>query len=139
MDRVEPNVRSRMMSRIRSKDTIPELRVRRYLHRAGLRYRVHVANLPGAPDIVFPSRRLCVFVNGCFWHGCRKCRDGQRQAQSNREYWLPKIARNRERDRAHYRDLRRQGWTVAVIWECETENEKKLSALRDAISAVTPN
>ena len=133
MDRVSPQVRSRMMSRIRSKDTEPELRVRKYLHAAGCRYRLHVSSLPGKPDIVFVIRRVCIFVHGCFWHGCRKCTDGTRKPLSNRSYWLPKIQRNKERDRLHTRKLRAAGWRVLVIWECETANPRNLDRLLLAI------
>ena len=133
MDRVSPQVRSRMMSRIRGKDTEPELRVQRYLHAAGCRYSLHVSALPGKPDLVFAKRRLCVFVHGCFWHGCRKCSDGTRKPLSNRRYWLPKIRRNKERDRAHTRKLRAAGWRVLVIWECETAKPRNLERLLKAI------
>ena len=133
MDRVSPQVRSRMMSRIRGKDTEPELQVRRYLHAAGCRYSLHVSSLPGKPDLVFVKRRICVFVHGCFWHGCRKCTDGTRKPLSNRSYWLPKIQRNKERDRLHTRKLCAAGWRVLVIWECETANPRNLERLLRAI------
>ena len=134
MDRVSAHTRSRMMSRIRGKDTQPELIVRRYLHASGLRYRLHVSSLPGKPDIVFPRRNVCVFVHGCFWHGCSKCADGRRKPRSNRAYWLPKIRRNKQRDRLHMRRLRAARWRVLVIWECETANRSKLERLRRAIA-----
>ena len=133
MDRVSPLTRSEMMSRIRGKDTQPELRVRRYLHQSGLRYRLHVATLPGKPDLVFPSRRTCVFIHGCFWHGCEKCADGQRKPLSNRQYWLPKIRRNKRRDQKHLRDLRAIGWKVIAIWECEICDPHKLKRLRKTV------
>ena len=133
MDHVSAEVRSLMMSRIRGKDTDPEMRVRRYLHAAGLRYRLHVSALTGKPDLVFPRRRVCVFVHGCFWHGCPKCADGRRRPRSNQSYWLPKIQRNKDRDRLHARRLRATGWKRFVIWECETGDLKKLERLRTAI------
>lgn len=120
------------MSRIRSKDTQPELRVRKYLHAAGLRYRLHGAALPGKPDLVFASRRLCVFINGCFWHGCMRCTDGLRRPKTNRTYWLPKISRNKARDKRNIRRLREAGWKVLTIWECEI-CKKKLEKLRRVI------
>jgi|SRR5438067_5780175 len=132
MDRVSSLVRSKMMSRIRDKNTQPELRVRRYLHQSGLRYRLHVAKLPGKPDLVFPSRRTCLFIHGCFWHGCDKCKDG-RKPLSNRGYWLPKIRRNKWRDLQHVRSLRAAGWTVLAIWECEIHDIRKLEKLRTKI------
>lgn len=135
MDRVSPQVRSRMMSRIRSKDTGPELRVRKYLHAAGCRYRLHVSSLPGRPDLVFVRRRICVFVHGCFWHGCPKCADGRRKPLSNQAYWLPKIRRNKRRDRLHTRRLRAAGWKVLMIWECETANVRSMERLLMQIRA----
>src|ERR1700674_4838408 len=98
MDTVTPERRSAIMARIRSKDTAPELAVRRYLHAKGLRYRLHHAGLPGKPDLVFPARRVCVFIHGCFWHGCPHCIDGTRQVKSNSAYWSAKVAGHRARD-----------------------------------------
>src|SRR6185369_16418290 len=135
MDRVSVLSRSRMMSRIRGKDTQPELRVRKYLHAAGGRYRLHISTLPGKPDLVFVKRRVCVFVHGCFWHGCPKCTDGRRKPKSNRAYWLPKIRRNNIRDRLNVRRLRNAGWKVLTIWECEVSNTRNLERLRRAITA----
>jgi DNA mismatch endonuclease, patch repair protein len=125
--------RSELMSRIRGKDTQPELLVRRHLHSAGLRYRLHVSSLPGKPDLVFVGRRICVFVHGCFWHNCPKCGDGQRRPKSNRGYWLPKLRRNKLRDKQHIQALRADGWKVFVIWECEISNAQKLERLKKKI------
>lgn len=133
MDRVSAFTRSKMMSRIRGKNTQPEMIVRKFLHAAGGRYRLHVSALPGKPDIVFVSKRICVFVHGCFWHGCPKCADGRRKPKSNRTYWLPKIRRNKRRDQLHARRLRAAGWKVITIWECEVSNVRKLENLRSAI------
>jgi DNA mismatch endonuclease (patch repair protein) len=91
--------------------------LRRALHRAGLRYRLHARDLPGRPDIVFRGPRIAVFVHGCFWHG-HECRAGRSPA-TNRDYWLPKIAANRERDGRKARELAEAGWTVIVVWQCE--------------------
>jgi DNA mismatch endonuclease, patch repair protein len=135
MDRVSAAVRSKNMSHIRSQDTRPEIIVRKYLHSAGFRYRLHVSKLPGKPDLVFPRRNICVFVHGCFWHGCPKCRDGRRTPQTNQSYWQPKIAANKQRDRVCQRELRRAGWRVLVIWECEAVNPAHLCKLRRAIAA----
>lgn len=123
-----------MMARISGKDTLPELLVRRYLHAAGLRYRIHAQELPGKPDVVFRPAKVCVFIHGCFWHGCAKCRDGQRKPRSNRSYWLPKIRRNKRRDQTHVLNLRGAGWAVFVIWECEIEKTANLERLVAAIS-----
>ena len=107
--------RSRTMSRIRSKNTQPELRLRRELYRSGLRYRIHVGSLPGRPDIVFRRQRLAIFVDGDYWHGWRfSC-----WADKLPEYWYQKIAGNRKRDLANHRRLRRSGWVVMRIWEHE--------------------
>ena len=134
MDRVTRAARSHNMARIRAKNTTPELTVRRYLHATGLRYRLHVPDLPGKPDLVFVRRRVCLFVNGCFWHGCPKCTDGRRTPKSNRAYWHRKISGNKQRDRLHKRRLRRDGWTVLVIWECETKKPQRLAQLRKVLS-----
>jgi DNA mismatch endonuclease (patch repair protein) len=108
--------RSETMSRIRSKDTKPEMLVRKALHRLGFRFRVHVRDLPGCPDIVLPKYSTIIQVKGCFWHG-HTCRDG-RLPKSNREYWVPKLLRNKERDISNERKLRRMGWSVRTLWEC---------------------
>jgi DNA mismatch endonuclease (patch repair protein) len=117
MDRVGREMRSRIMSSIRSVNTGPEMSVRRALHAAGLRYRIHVRGLPGTPDVVFPGRRLAVFVNGCFWHRCPMCRPGMPKA--NREFWEAKFRGNAERDRRVLAELRAGGWDVFTVWECD--------------------
>lgn len=124
------------MSRIRSRDTSPELSVRRFLHREGLRFRLHQRNLPGKPDIVLAGRRACVFVHGCFWHGCPKCIDGTRKVKSNATYWLEKVAGNRIRDQKHRAALEEAGWTVFVVWECEIRKEGRLAELAHQITAL---
>ena len=120
-DTVTPAVRSRIMSRVRARDTAPEMAVRRALHAAGYRYRLHRKDLPGKPDIVLSRHRTAVQVNGCFWHG-HTCKRGDRLPTSNTEYWRTKIQRNRERDRAATRALAKAGWRVITIWECEIED-----------------
>ncbi len=124
-DRLSPARRSENMRRIRSRNTEPEMAVRRLLHGLGYRYRLHVKDLPGKPDIVFPSRRCIVMVHGCFWHGHKGCRES-RMPLSNREYWVEKLERNYARDREHLRSLRRLGWRVMVVWECQTGSSNKL-------------
>lgn len=101
--------------------------VRRLVHGMGYRYRLHGKTLPGKPDLVFASRRKVIFVHGCFWHQHPKagCLDG-RPPRSNRGYWRPKLARNKERDRLAQAALKKLGWSVCVIWECETKNEARL-------------
>ena len=130
MDFLDPEARSHRMSLIRARDTKPEMIVRSYLHRRGLRYRLHDRKLPGKPDLVFPARGVVVFVHGCFWHG-HGCRRG-RLPQSRTDYWWPKIARNQERDRRNAGKLRRLGWSVLTIWECRI-NEARLEQLYKAI------
>jgi DNA mismatch endonuclease, patch repair protein len=134
MDRISPQARSRNMSRIRSRDTSPELTARRFLHRSGLRFRLHQRGLPGKPDLVFPARRACLFIHGCFWHGCPKCVDGTRRVKSNLPYWSDKIAGNRARDARHAAELRKAGWTVFVVWECEVRDQ--LDKLAGQIKAL---
>lgn len=109
--------RSQMMAAVRSKDTAPELTVRRLVHSMGYRYRLHRAGLPGKPDLVFPARRKIIFVNDCFWHlhGCA----GSHLPASNQAYWWPKLERNRSRDIEHLKALRAEGWACLVLWECQ--------------------
>jgi len=114
------------MRAIRHKDTKPEIMVRRLLHRMGYRFRVHRRDLPGKPDIVLPARRKIVLVNGCFWHG-HECIP--RLPKSRTEYWAPKIAGNRERDRRNVAALERLGWEVLVLWECATNDGTDLARI----------
>lgn len=114
---VDPE-RSRIMRAVKSRDTAPEMTVRRLVYSMGYRYRLHRKDLPGKPDLAFKSRRKVIFIHGCFWHG-HDCKRGARVPKNNREYWETKIARNRERDRQHNEDLKREGWRVFVIWECQ--------------------
>ena len=113
------------MQAVKSKDTAPELTVRGLAHGMGYRFRLHRKDLPGTPDIVFPRLRKAIFVNGCFWHG-HDCARGARIPKGNREYWLKKIGRNRERDRAALAALKRSAWKVAVVWECELSDQTHL-------------
>lgn len=120
--------RSAVMRAVKSRDTQPELKVRRAAHALGLRFRLGRTDLPGKPDLVFPGRRVALFVHGCFWHG-HDCARGARVPQANRAYWIAKIDRNKARDKATLAALRKQGWKSAVIWECETKDAKTLSRL----------
>jgi DNA mismatch endonuclease (patch repair protein) len=108
------------MSRVKGRDTAPELIVRRMLHALGYRYRLHVKKLPGRPDIVFGPKKKIVFVHGCFWHG-HNCRKGK-LPKSNARFWLEKIETNKARDRRHIRTLRSLGWKVLVIWQCQMKD-----------------
>ncbi len=116
-DNVTPARRSWIMGRVKSQDTAPELYVRRALHAAGLRFRLHDKHLPGAPDLVLRKHRTVVFVHGCqwHWHGCKR----SRMPSSNVDYWRRKISRNVERDAANAAALDALGWRVEVVWECE--------------------
>jgi len=113
-----PEERRRTMRAVKSSDTAPEMIVRRMLHAEGYRYRLHVRSLPGCPDIVFPSRRMVLFVNGCFWHG-HICPRGSRTPKANRPYWEKKIAGNRDRDAHTVEKLQSLGWRALTLWECE--------------------
>ncbi len=114
------------MSRIRSKDTKPEITVRRVVHGMGYRYRLHDKKLPGSPDLVFRRRRKVIFVNGCFWHRHKNCA-AARLPKSNRGYWTPKLNANRKRDTRNLRKLIKAGWSALVIWECETGDNDDLA------------
>jgi DNA mismatch endonuclease (patch repair protein) len=114
------------MSRIRSRDTSPEMIVRRLVHGMGYRYRLHVARLPGKPDIVLQRLKRIIEVRGCFWHQHPGCIDSH-IPKSRLEYWGPKLARNQRRDEENGRKLRQLGWQVCVVWECETKATGKLS------------
>ena len=116
------------MSRIRAKDTKPELAVRSLLHRLGFRFRIHVKRLPGCPDIVLPKLRTVVFVNGCFWHRHRNCKFAY-SPKSRKAFWEEKFRANVMRDRQRQRDLRRLGWTVRVVWECQAREIANLDKL----------
>ena len=131
MDTVDGAKRSWIMSRVRAKDTTPERRVRSLAHRLGYRFRLHRRSLPGCPDLVFPSRKIALFVHGCFWHG-HACARGDRLPSTNVEYWKNKIARNKVRHDRHADDLRELGWRVLVIWECETKDTEALRSRLDA-------
>lgn len=120
VDRISSARRSENMRAIRSKDTSPEKRVRSSAHRLGLRFRLHRKDLPGSPDLVFPSRRTVLFVHGCFWHRHENCKEAT-TPKTNTDYWSRKFKRNLERDRENRKKLEEEGWKVLVIWECETK------------------
>lgn len=130
-DTVSAEQRSRNMSRIRSKNTKPELKVRRLLHHAGYRFRLHGAaaggSLPGKPDLVFAGRRKVIFVNGCFWH-THSCSAGTHAPATNPEFWAAKRARTVARDAAALQALKAAGWEALVVWECELRNPSALEA-----------
>lgn len=117
------------MAAVRSKNTKPELVVRRLVHGLGYRYRLHRKDLPGTPDMVFPSRRKIIEIRGCYWHG-HSCPQGQSTPGTNRAFWVQKKAENRRRDTRNLSLLRKLGWKVLVIWQCQTKDP---SRLRDRI------
>lgn len=127
MDTLTPEQRSERMSRVRNKDTKPELEVRRLVHALGYRYRLHSNNLPGHPDLVFGTRRKVIFVHGCFWHrheGCPRCR----MPKSRVKFWKQKLNGNRERDLEKQDELAQMGWDFMIVWECELANMDGLAA-----------
>jgi len=129
--------RSENMRRIRNKNTRPELTVRQLLRGLGFPgYRLHCKDLPGKPDVAYIGRRKAILIHGCFWHG-HDCKIGSRKPLSNRDYWLPKIERNRQRDAEHLAKFDRLGWSVLTVWECELRDVVTLSAkLANFISAA---
>lgn len=123
MDITDSATRSRMMSGIRSKDTKPELLVRQVLHRIGLRFRLHVKELPGSPDLVFPRFKTVIFVHGCFWHQ-HDC-SAFKMPSSRHEFWTEKLNKNRARDLAQVNNLLGKGWRVGIVWECSIKAAAK--------------
>jgi DNA mismatch endonuclease (patch repair protein) len=119
-DNLTTEQRRHNMSRIRSKNTAPEMIVRSFVHRLGYRYRLHGKNLPGKPDLVFASRKKIILVHGCFWH-MHDCSYGKVIPKSNAEYWQTKRLMNRERDRKHLSELEHLGWETLIVWECMTK------------------
>lgn len=128
MDTLSPKERSERMSRVRPKDTKPEMRVRRLIHSMGYRYRLHTSSLPGRPDLVFPGRRKAIFIHGCFWHR-HSCKTGIRLPKSRLDFWVPKLEGNRQRDASNQARLQALGWDVLTIWECETWDLKAIERL----------
>lgn len=153
-DTMTPQQRHQCMSHIRSKGTKPELKVRRWLWRHGYRYRLYVRSVPGKPDIVMRPYRTAIFVNGCFWHGHGvQLEAAQVQSlkfkvessacckipQTNREFWVNKIRRNRERDQENYRVLQENGWHVIVIWECQLTAKRIEQTMREVEMLLNDN
>ena len=135
-DFLSPSERSQRMSRIRGKDTQPELALRRALHRMGFRYLLHGAGLPGKPDLVFPRYKAAIFVHGCFWHRHSGCSIAT-TPKSNTPFWVEKFEKNVSRDRRVIDQLKEQGWTVMVVWECQVSNSTKTQqAVQDVASKL---
>ena len=134
-DRLSKKRRSWNMSRIRGKDTKPEMVVRSLLHRLGYRFRLHGRKLPGRPDVVLPKHKTVVFVHGCFWLRHRKCKNCTTPT-NRRAWWLRKLEGNAARDKLHQRALRRFGWKVVKVWECETEEAGFAARLEERLAGV---
>lgn len=136
-DPLTPKERSERMSRVRSKDTSPEMALRRRLHSLGLRYRLHRKDLPGSPDLVFPAKRKVVFVHGCFWHrhlGCGRTR----MPRTRQEFWRKKFKENVDRDARNQRALEALGWTSLVVWECEIASGDAGRAVEKVVEFLEP-
>ncbi|QDT23522.1 very short patch repair endonuclease [Gimesia chilikensis] len=120
MDTVDRNTRSKIMKSVPQKNTKPEMRLRKALHRMGFRYRLHDKRLPGSPDLVFPKHKAIIFVHGCFWHrhGCKQTTT----PKSRKEFWKAKFKANIQRDKKNILELENAGWRVIVVWECELKN-----------------
>lgn len=133
-DVLSPEQRSRCMSSIRAKNTQPEIVVRKILHRLGFRFRLHVAGMPGTPDIVLPKHRTAIFVHGCFWHR-HDCALGRAAPESRAEFWQSKFRSTLKRDLEVREELQTAGWRIIVVWECETKTAKKKEALVERLKA----
>lgn len=129
VDTRTPEQRRRIMQSVGQRNTAPEVKVRRALHRLGYRFRLHGKSLPGRPDIVFASRRKVIFIHGCFWHG-HNCSKG-RLPKSRPEYWIPKIETNKARDERSVNELRKAGWESLVVWQCE------ITKIDEAVGMIT--
>ena len=132
-DKLTPSQRHRCMSRIRGKDTKPEILVRKGLHARGFRFRLHNKKLPGSPDVVLPKYGVAIMVNGCFWHGHKGCRYATKP-KTNVEFWETKIARNRHRDEVTNAHLEALGWHVITVWECELRGKSILASRLDELA-----
>ncbi len=128
MDNLEKEIRSKIMSSIKGKGTKPELIIRRCLSEKGIRYRIHSNKLPGKPDLSFPGKKIAVFINGCFWHN-HNCKDGHIPS-SNIEFWTNKIISNKERDKRNIKALKKMGWDVLILWECQIKTHPFKQSLK---------
>ena len=117
--------KSKLMSRIKSKNTVPEIKIRSILHKLGYRFRLNDPRLPGKPDIVLKRHKKIVFVNGCFWHGHSRCRRAT-FPRTNQTFWINKITKNKERDKRILTGLRKNGWKVLTVWQCRIKYEKNI-------------
>lgn len=132
MDTLDAEQRRRAMKAVKQKDTKPEMLVRSFFHSVGLRFRLHRKDLPGCPDLVFPKHKVCLFVNGCFWHQHEGCRKAKRPS-TRPEFWNNKLDNNVVRDEKNYDRLYSLGWRVIVVWECEVSDQELMKEKVDAI------
>lgn len=137
-DRHSPEIRSYNMSQIKSKNTKPEMLTRKFLFSKGFRYRINVKSLPGQPDIVLKKYRVAIFINGCFWHGHKNCKYFV-VPKTKTEWWVSKINSNKLRDEKNNKQLKDEGWSVLVIWECELKKDKIETTLNNLVSRITSN
>jgi len=135
VDKISEERRSWNMSRIRAKNTKPEVFVRSMLHRMGYRFRIHLKGLPGKPDIVLPKYNAAIFVHGCFWHGHKGCKDFA-PPKTRTEWWLNKINGNKKKDTENIAQLDRQGWQVIIIWECELTPDKRENTIKSLVDVL---
>ena len=135
-DNHSKEIRSKNMSHIRSKNTKPEEIVRKFLFSRGLRYRKNDKRYPGCPDIVLPRYKTCIFVNGCFWHQHPDCKYAVLPS-SNKDYWIPKLQNNKQRDIQNETALRGEGWRVITVWECELKKENREKTLELLYRKIT--
>lgn len=133
MDVHDPDTRSYNMSMIKAVNTKPELLLRKALFAEGYRYRLHIKDLPGKPDIVLRKYNTVIFVHGCFWHGHKRCKYFV-IPKTRTKWWIDKINRNRERDKDNIKALRKEGWNIKVVWECELKPEKRKQTLKKLFS-----
>jgi len=134
-DTISKEKRSWNMSRIRGKNTTPEITVRSLLHKMGYRFRIHRKDLPGKPDIVLPKYKTVIFVHGCFWHRHKDCKNGSYTPKSNVDSWSSKFDENEARDKRNKEQLEARGWNVEIIWECETTDQESLTHMLNSILA----
>ena len=137
-DNLTPSQRKTCMSSNRGTNTKPELKLRKELWHKGFRYLVNDTRLPGRPDIVLPKYRTVIFVHGCFWHGHEGCAR-YTVPKTNQEYWIPKIARNQQRDQEVWRQLEAKGWSVIIVWECQLKKESFQRTIEDVSSSLLNN
>lgn len=133
-----PEQRSLCMSHNRAKDTRPELSLRHALWKSGFRYRLNVKQLPGSPDLVLPKYRTVIFVHGCFWHGHKGCKY-YTVPKTNTDFWVAKVARNKERDQEVWRKLEAKGWYVIIVWECQLKKWKLDETVERVVDEIVRN